>query len=177
MVTSWWKNLKITTVMLNKWTNTECKTSKWEPLFEKSVENELILQNTWFSQLKWVANKMPGQAAKTLKDKILKNFISVFRDWRVYPRGSRELSHENLCVTLTTRPSTREQVAKTGQKCFLNFSDFEEKNTFQKHLKHSKIFLCLNQQRLSMWKHISSSTITQMNMAFIEHKLVYCVWI
>ena len=66
------------------------------PFFEKSVENELILQNTRFSRLKWVANKKPGQAAKTLKDKILKNFLSVFRDWKVYPRGSRELNRENV---------------------------------------------------------------------------------
>ena len=65
-----------------------------------------------FSQLKWVANKATGQATKTLKDKILKNFLSVFRDWNVYPRGSCELSHENLCVTFATGPSTREQVAK-----------------------------------------------------------------
>ena len=33
---------------------------------------------------------------------------------------------------------------------FLKFSVFEEQNTFQKQLKHSKIFLYLNQQRLSM---------------------------
>ena len=59
---------------------------------------------------------MPGQATKTLKDKILKNFLSVFRDWKVYPRGSRELSRENLCVTLVTGPSTREQVAKIDMR-------------------------------------------------------------
>ena len=82
------------------------------PFFEKSVENELILQNTRFSRLKWVANKKSGQAAKTLKDKILKNFLSIFRDWKVYPRGSRELSRENFWVILATGPSTREQVAK-----------------------------------------------------------------
>ena len=70
------------------------------------------MQNMRFSRLKWVANKMPGQAAKTLKDKVLKNFLSVFCDWKVYPRGSRKLSRENLCVTLATGPSTCEQVAK-----------------------------------------------------------------
>ena len=36
------------------------------------------------------------QAAKTHKDKILQNFLSVFRDWKVYPRESREFSRENL---------------------------------------------------------------------------------
>ena len=65
------------------------------------------MQNTRFSRLKWVANKSPGLAAKTLKDKIVKNFLSVFRDWKVYLRGSRELSRENLCVPLATGPFTR----------------------------------------------------------------------
>ena len=105
-------------------------------------------QTRVFSQLKWVANKPPGQAAKTHKDKILKNFLSVFRDWKVYQWESRELSRENLWVTLTTGPSTREQVAKNdprtrdwgpqldlpttespkqGKNGFLKFSDFSNK--------------------------------------------------
>ena len=33
-----------------------------------------FLPNTCFSQLGWVANKSLGQAAKTLKDKIVKKF-------------------------------------------------------------------------------------------------------
>ena len=74
------------------------------------------MQNTRFSRLKWVANKSPGLAAKTLKDKIVKNFLSVFRNWKVYPRGSRELSRENLCVPLATGPFTREQVAKINTR-------------------------------------------------------------
>ena len=74
------------------------------------------MQNMRFSRLKLVANKSPGQAAKTLKDKIVKNFLSVFRDWKVYPRGSRELSRKNLCVILTTRPFTHEQVAKINTR-------------------------------------------------------------
>ena len=70
------------------------------------------MQNTRFLRLKWVANKSPSLAAKTLKDKIVKNFLSVFRNWKVYPRGSRELSRENLCVPLATGPFTLKQVAK-----------------------------------------------------------------
>ena len=70
------------------------------------------MTNTHFLQLSWVANKSPGLAAKTLKDKVVKNFLSVFHNWKVYPRGSCELSRENLCVILATGPSTREQVAK-----------------------------------------------------------------
>ena len=74
------------------------------------------MQNTHFSRLGWVANKSSGQATKTLKDKIEKKFLSVFRDWKVYPRGSRELSRENLCVPLATGPFTREQVAKINMR-------------------------------------------------------------
>ena len=156
------------------------------------------MPNTRFSRLKWVANKLPGQAAKTLKDKNFEKFSKCFsrleglpasesraepqkslsnpRDWTFHLRTSCQ----NWPVNSRLRPATWltcDWVAKAGQKWTFEIFRFEEQNTFQKHLKHSKIFLCLNQQRLSMWKHISSSTITQMNMAFIEHRLVCCVWI
>ena len=49
---------------------------------------------------------------KHSKTKIWKNFLSVLCDWKVYSRESCELSHENLWVTLTTGPSTCEQVTK-----------------------------------------------------------------
>ena len=85
---------------------------------------------------------------KHSRTKIWKIFLSVFRDWKVYPRVSRELSRENLWVNLATGPSTREQVAKNDQRrCdwdsrldtpateprkqgktgFLKFSDFSNK--------------------------------------------------
>ena len=53
---------------------------------------------------------------KDFKPKVLKKFLSVFRDWKSHLRGSRELSRENLCVPLATAPSTREQVAKTDSR-------------------------------------------------------------
>ena len=53
---------------------------------------------------------------KHFKPKVLKNLLSVFRDWKSHSRGSRELSRENLCVSLATGPSTREQVAKTDPR-------------------------------------------------------------
>ena len=102
---------------------------------------------------------------KHSRTKIWKIFLSVFRDWKVYPRVSHELSRENLWVNLATGPSTREQVAKndqrrcdwgsrletpateppkTGQNWIFGIFRFFKQNTFQKHLKHSKIFLCLN---------------------------------
>ena len=84
---------------------------------KKKIKKTLFeTQNTRFSRLKWIANKSPGLAAKSLKDKIVKKFLSVFRDWKVYPRGSCELSHENLYVPLATRPFTREQVAKINTR-------------------------------------------------------------
>ena len=85
---------------------------------------------------------------KHSKTKFWKIFLSVFRNWKVYPRESRELSRQNLWVTLATGPSTREQVAKNdprrrdwgsrldipateppkqGKTVFLKFSDFSNK--------------------------------------------------
>ena len=57
-----------------------------------------------------------GKPPKRLKTKLWKNFLSVFRDWKVYPRGSRELSHENLCVPLAIGLFTCEQVAKINTR-------------------------------------------------------------
>ena len=53
---------------------------------------------------------------KHSKTKVRKIFLSVFRDWKVYSRGSRELSYENLWVTLAIGPSTLEQVAKNDPR-------------------------------------------------------------
>ena len=67
--------------------------SVWERYFGKTMNSHwnsreklkkfwktvLKMQNTCFSQLDQVASKSPGLAAKTLKDKIVKNFLSVFR--------------------------------------------------------------------------------------------------
>ena len=57
-----------------------------------------------------------GKPPKHSKTKLWKNFLSVFRDWKVYPRGSRELSYENLYVPLATGPFTHEQVAKINTR-------------------------------------------------------------
>ena len=94
-----------------KWIVIKSSRENW-----KDLKTDFKIQNTRFSRLKWVANKSPELAAKTLKDKIVKNFLSVFRNWKVYPRESRELSHENLYVTLATGPFTREQVAKINTR-------------------------------------------------------------
>ena len=91
-----------------QWTVTICSRENW-----KRFKNcPCFCQTCDFRD--W--SESPGQAAKTLKDKILKNFLSVFRNWKVYPRGSRKLSHENLCVPLAIGPFTREQVAKINTR-------------------------------------------------------------
>ena len=93
------------------------QSQKFEWKTEKVLKTVFKTQNIHFLRLKWVANKSPGLATKTLKDKIMKKkFLSVFRDWKVYPRGSRELSCENLCVPLTTEPFTCKQVAKINTR-------------------------------------------------------------
>ena len=164
-------------------------------LFENSVEKELLFAKHVIFMAE-VSHQF--HLPKHVKPKVLKHLLSVFRDWKSHSWGSRELSRENLCIPLASGPSTREQVAKIylrahdcgmridwpvtkspkqGNTVFWNFQFLREQNTFQKQLKHSKIFLCLNQQRLSMWKHILSSTITQMNMVFIGQNLVCCMWI
>ena len=55
---------------------------------------------------------------KHFKPEVLKNLLSVFRNWKSHLRGSRELSCKNLCVPLATEPSTHEQVAKTDPRAY-----------------------------------------------------------
>ena len=99
------------------------------------------------------------KSPKHSRTKIWKIFLSVFRDWKVYPRVSREMSRENLWVTLATGPSTREQVAKIdlrtrdwgprldlpatelpkqGKNEFLKFSNFWRTKYFPKTPKTLK---------------------------------------
>ena len=85
-------------------------------MLRKILKTLFETQNTRFSRLKWVTNKSLGLAAKTLKDKIVKNFLSVFRDWKVYLQGSRKLSRKNLCVPLAIGPFTHEQIAKINMR-------------------------------------------------------------
>ena len=79
---------------------------------QKVLKIDLKKQNTRFSRLSQVASKSP----KHLKHKFWKICLSVFRDWKFYPQGSREVSRKNLCVPLTTGTSNREQVAKLSRE-------------------------------------------------------------
>ena len=51
-------------------------------------------------------SKSLGKAAKHFRDKNLKNFLSVFCDWKFYPQGSRDVSCENLWVPSRLEPPT-----------------------------------------------------------------------
>ena len=65
--------------------------------------------------------------------------------------------------------------SKQGNTVFENFDIFAKTKDFPKTTKILKNIFVFDQQGLSMRKHIQLSTITQMNMAFIEHRYVCCV--
>ena len=80
---------------------------------------------------------------------ILKNFLSIFHDWRSYLLGS----HETFCVNSRPRDLHDSWVnrQKTELKIFLFLWKILKQNTFQKQLKYSKIFLYLINICLSMY--------------------------
>ena len=62
----------------------------------KHLKNDLYAQNHAISRLSQVARKSPRLVARTLKTKIWKIFLNVFRDWKFYPWESCKVSRENL---------------------------------------------------------------------------------
>ena len=127
-----------------RWTVTKVRGKNW-----KRFKNcPYFCQTRVFRNLIESPQSRQFKLPKHSRTKIWKIFLSVFRDWKVYPRVSRELSRKNLWVTLATGPSTREQVAKNdlrrrdwgsrldipateppkqGKTGFLKFSDFLNK--------------------------------------------------
>ena len=127
-----------------RWTVTKVQGKNW-----KRFKNcPYFCQTRVFRDLRESPTSRQFKPPKHSKTKVWKNFLSVFRDWKVYPRVSREMSRENLWVTLATGPSTREQVTKNdprrsdwgprldlpaiespkqGKTGFLKFSDFSNK--------------------------------------------------
>ena len=99
-----------------KWTVTECKTSKLRPFLRIVLKMSSFCKTHDFRD--WGKSLVSRQIhpPKHFKPKVLKKFLSDFRDWKSYSRRSHELSRENLCVPLTTKPSTREQVAKIDRR-------------------------------------------------------------
>ena len=112
---------------------------KNEKCLKMTLKITLNMQNMRFSRLSQVAWKSPKQAARNLETKNLKIFLSVFRDWKVYLRKSREVSRENLYVPFATGPSTREHVAILSREKHKNpnfwkiFQVFFATGTFTNH--------------------------------------------
>ena len=80
---------------------------------------------------------------ETIKTQILKNILSIFRDWDIDPL----VSHEKSLCGLATRTCdwTNPRLSRQNKATlFLKILTFLQKQkTFQKQLKHLKIFLCL----------------------------------
>ena len=92
------------------------------------------------------------QVARTLKTKILKNFLSVFRDWKFYPWGSLEISRKNLWVPLATGTSTCEQVTDLSRKKHKN-PNFEKYSKYFSRLGH---WLASEPWKISEWARVRS---------------------
>ena len=69
--------------------------------------------------------------------------LSNSHDWTFHSRTSRQKWPTKTRLRLATW-HTRDWVAKTGQNWIFEIFRFLKQNTFRKHLKDSKIFLCLN---------------------------------
>ena len=69
--------------------------------------------------------------------------LSKPRDWTFHSRTSRQKWPAKTRLRHATW-HTRDWAAKTGQNRIFEIFRFFKQNTFQKHLKHSKIFLFLN---------------------------------
>jgi len=100
---------------------------KTEIFLKTALKISLIMQNTCFLRLDWVANESPKQVAKNLCDKFFRIYLSVFRDWKVYSRARHDWSCQTFWVNLATEASTREPVAKLSRENpknpdFQNFS-------------------------------------------------------
>ena len=146
--------LKIGEGMMQKWSLRSVTRSVWANSVEREMGRQWIVtkssrenwkrfknspyfcQNARFSWLKWVANKSPSQAAKTLKDKIVKKFSKCFsrlkglparesraeprkslsnpRDWTFHSRTSHQKWPANMRLRLATW-LTCDWAAKTGQ--------------------------------------------------------------
>ena len=90
---------------------------KNEKFLKITLKITLKMQNMLFSRLKQVAKKSLRPVARDLKQKFWK-FFCVFRDWKFYPRGSRDISRENLYVPFVAKPSTRKQVTRLSREKF-----------------------------------------------------------
>ena len=89
-----------------KMNSQKCSRENW-----KGLKNWPFLRKT-HNFCDWIKSRISHQVQppEHLKAKLLKNFLSVFRDWKFHLQESRKLSRKNLCVPLVTGPSTCDQV-------------------------------------------------------------------
>ena len=132
-----WQNLKNFSNCFLRLEGPLASKSWWELW---SILSKLVIRaSTCEPVVKWVA--------KILKPTKFENFLSLFHDWGL---NSPE-NHESFWVSsqLGSRDwiDPREWVANIELHSIWNFENFQNKNTFQKQLKYSKIFLCL----ISIW--------------------------
>ena len=129
----------------------------------KGLKTNPVFPNTRFSRLKWVANKSSGLAAKTLKDKIVKNFLSVFRTGRSTREGvvswaakiSEYPSRLDLSLVNKSPKLTRELVVEACDlddlrlsrqnraTLFLKFFSFCKNKIFSKNTKNTQKSFCV----------------------------------
>ena len=88
-----------------KMNSQKCLRENW-----KGLKTDQVCPKHEIFAIETSSEQVARTSCQNTKKKTLKNFLSVFRDWKFHSRESHELSRENLCVPLTTRPSTREQV-------------------------------------------------------------------
>ena len=78
------------------------------------------MQNTCFSRLNQVANKLPSQAAKHLRDKHFENFSKFFSQLEGPPASKSRRELRKFMYNLTTGASTCKQVTKPSHENFKN---------------------------------------------------------
>ena len=97
----------------------------------------------------WCSHENESQ--KWPKPKILKIFLSVFRNWTSHSPESHETFWVSLRLASQLAWLTRVSRQKAKLKIFGLLWKNLKKNTLQKQLKYSKIFLCLINIWLSMY--------------------------
>ena len=94
-----------------KWIVIKSSRENW-----KGLKTDPVFSKHAFFATEVSCQQVARSSHQNTQRKNCENFLSVFHNWKVYPRGSRELSRENLCVPFATGPLTREQVAKNNMR-------------------------------------------------------------
>ena len=101
-----------------------------------------ITQDQKFENFSKCFSRLEGLPASESRAESRKS-LSEPHDWTFHSRTSHQKWPAKMWLRLATW-HTRDWAAKTGQNWIFEIFRFFKQNTFQKHLKHSKIFLCLN---------------------------------